>query len=133
MTELEKLAKSFQGFCMSCDVTKPGGGVYSDYNWRLDKNFPVSAVQGERGQWVKWFHVWREIYIADGNDHLGFILDYVSRSDEPIVIVKWRDGLFYIWDGNHRIAASHLLGKDTINAVVGELKDDGANARSNAA
>lgn len=122
MTELEGLAKSFQGFCTSLDVKKPGGGVFSDYNWRMVSDFQLANVQGDRQQWIKWFHVWRELYIADGNDHLGFILDYVSKSDEPIVVVKWHNGLFYIWDGNHRIAASHVLGRDTINAVVGELK-----------
>lgn len=122
MTELEKLVKSFQGFCHSLDVESPGGGIFEDYNWSEDSAFKVGDLQGGREQWIKWFHVWREIYIFEGNDHLGFILDYVSKSDEPIVVVKWRNGLFYIWDGNHRIAASHVLGKDTIKAVVGTLK-----------
>lgn len=122
MTELEGLAKLFQGSCTSLNVEEPGGGRSSDYDWCGIHDFQLSNLQGVREEWIKWFHTWREIYIADGNDHLGFILDYVSRSDEPIVVARWRDGQYYIWDGNHRVAASHVLGRNTIRAVVGELK-----------
>lgn len=107
---------------MDIDVNSPGGGTVDDYDWSEVDEFQLSNI-GEKERWIKWFGLWREVYIDEGDDHLGFILDLVSKgTEEPIVVVRWRDGKFYIWDGNHRIAASFVLGLETIKAIVGTLR-----------
>lgn len=120
-TDEEKLslATLYQGTCYSVNKSVPGGGRANDYDWELVEKFPLSNFS-EPERWLKWYGIWREIYIHEGEDRFQDVMSSVT--DDPIIIVKWKDGRYYVWDGNHRLAIAFIFQRQYIKSLVGTLK-----------
>lgn len=124
MDRLEDEASCHEGCCTSTKVTEPGGGRATDYVWSL-VDLPLPYLADEDLEWAKAkFEEWQSVYLEEtGYDRFSELLKYCQENDEPIIVVKWSDGNLYRWDGFHRTVCSTILGKPTIKAIFGTLKN----------
>jgi hypothetical protein len=101
----------------------PGHADPKDLHWTYERDYPLHKIGGDRKEWKDWFKGEREDAAADGRR--GYYDDMVGKNHEvhTAVVVHEHEGVGYLWDGNHRVGASHHNGKTTIPALVGRRKN----------
>lgn len=114
--ELERTAKwcsdQFeQGHPGFCDV--------AEADWVLVEQYPLAKL-GSPDDWSKWFASEVKAW-ADEGDKTRFNDMMNGPILCPVVILE-RDGVGYVWDGNHRVGASLTRGLTHIPAIVGTPK-----------
>ena len=123
MNDLQSIARLYEGSLTFTNVNEPGGGRASDYDWQEIPSLPLAHF-GTKQMWIEHFNKWQPIYIEElGYDRFGEMVKYLETDpDDPIIAVRWSDGKVYLWDGSHRISASHVLNRTNIHAIFGTLK-----------
>ena len=91
-------------------------GPATRFSWREEPNFPIDRIAGKHNI-VQYFERDQKAWAEDGDP--GYYDDMLNEPIQEPVIVVQIGGLAYLWDGNHRIAASILTGRTTIPAYVG--------------
>lgn len=106
-------AKSYEGACFG--EGEVGHAPTESLQWYVVDNYPLNRIWNRPD--AEWFAAERAMHAEDGRPEM-----YDDMLSEPIlepIIVRQADGLGYIWDGWHRTAASVVLGRDSIIALVG--------------
>lgn len=96
---------------------EPGHARAADLQWR-EERVALSALDAEGVAWARREYPqerWNKAWAGD-----------------PIVLHHAADGTYYVWDGNHRVAAAARAGVKTLPAIVGRKPQANA-AESNAA
>src|SRR5688572_5870420 len=94
-------------------------GPANRFIWHYEPNFPIDRIANKRDA-LELFTSDREAWTEEGEpDRFDDMLNEPIR--EPIVLVD-TGTIGYIWDGNHRVAASILTNRSTISAYVGIAK-----------
>jgi hypothetical protein len=101
-------------------IYEPGDPGYIDVNaarWREVQDYPLARLAHLHPDWKRYWG--EEMSDELRKDHLQSMIDHDIRED----IVVYDDGARgWIWDGWHRVAASFVVGRKTIPAVVGTRK-----------
>lgn len=115
-TQITKIA---QQYANQFEETHVATGPASRFNWRYEPHYGLDRIAYKKDA-VELFKSDQKAWADDGDPHRYD--DLLNEPiHEPIVIVEI-GGLSYIWDGNHRVAASLLTNRSTIPAYVGVLK-----------
>jgi len=109
------------------DQFSPGEDGYCDpesVTWSEVEDYPLEKLlcveMPSRERWTGWLKNEIEMFLKDGMDGLAEIYrSMVNENIENHIVVIEINGKGYIWDGNHRVAASFAGGKSTIRALVG--------------
>lgn len=117
-------AKAYEGACCSSRTNNQGGGKIDEFDWTEHLDYPIDRF-GERDGWLKWYAEEREGWFFDYGDNQRF--DHLEQywkgnPDDPIIAVVEPDGRHFLWDGNHRVAISHLFGRNTIHVILGKRR-----------
>lgn len=99
----------------------PAAGPASRFEWSDVASYPISKIQDRtREEWIAFMQEEIDMWAEDGDPDR---YEDELRNDirEPVVLVEI-DGRAYVWDGNHRIAACVMTGRDTVPAQVGRPK-----------
>ena len=97
-------------------------GLPEDFSWYFRLSFPLSQLAGEACDWVRWSaeekSIWIEDYSPCQAEHLE-VYWLPKPWLDPVIIVEGTDGLFYAWDGNHRIGVAFTAELKSVPAIVG--------------
>lgn len=107
-------------------------GEMEDYTWERNRNFSLLHL-GSKNGWKEWYEDERKWWFQDyGNNERFDSLEkyWKHETEDPVILVKdggnltsaMVDSKYSVIDGNHRVAISHLLGRSSIDAVVGVPK-----------
>jgi hypothetical protein len=99
--------------------SEPQGQHPETFDWTYHPGFDLSLVGAEQNscEWISFFEEEQDGRATCGQP--GYYDDLLEGPiREPIVVVMI-DGRAWIWDGWHRTAASHVLGRTTIPAICG--------------
>lgn len=95
----------------------------ADYVWEHHPQFPVSAFDVmTHEEWCAWMSQEIDMWTEDGDParFTNLLTDPVIR--EEVVASYGHDGKLHIWDGYHRVGASHMVGRATVPAIIGKPK-----------
>ena len=108
---------------------EPGYCLATEATWQRIDGYDLARVADHQG-WKDWFALEVTMWAEEG-DPKRFEDMMSGPILEPVVILE-REGVAYVWDGNHRIGAAITRGLATISAYVGVpsavLKADAAMA-----
>ena len=109
---------------------EPGYGPIDAFDWfrsRRSKHggfilWPQGAqILGQQSDWATWME--QELWNAseDGLDIWNWMLDVTSipQTWDEIIVVEGADGMFYLWDGHHRVGAAAMRDILQIPAIIG--------------
>lgn len=85
-------------------------------NWRFDPRFDIACL-GNQKEWAEWFDDECKMVAEDGRG--GYYDDMLQGEIYDEIVVLVRDGIGYIWDGNHRTGAAFKRGLRQLKAIVG--------------
>lgn len=105
-------------------VGTPGFCDPSQASWSYVESFPLEAFLCEDMHsgmdWTTWFDDEAENFLLDGMDGIVDTMEsIVTGPIEQPVVALIKDGVAYLWDGNHRVGGSFKAGRSHISAVVG--------------
>jgi hypothetical protein len=111
--EITNIAKQYQNQFETGHVAT---GPASRFKWRYEPTYPLSKIAYQRDA-IDLFRQDQQAWTEEGEpDRYDDLLNEPIR--QPIILVEVGT-LSYIWDGNHRVAASLLTNRHTIPAYVG--------------
>jgi hypothetical protein len=102
-----------------------GHGRPSVFSWNYDPAFSLVNLGGDPDEWAEWAAQERLAWIESFGDDRGPELSEYwlpNPEEDPVVVAEGKDGLFYIWDGNHRIGVAFSAGLVAVPAIVGRRK-----------
>jgi hypothetical protein len=116
--DLEAYAAGWHGALFAPD--DPRGLPADRYHWSYVPDLPLDLIEDPRSRadWVRFFDEEQSNHALDGRPgHYDGLLR--GPILEPIVVVHHKERA-WLWDGWHRTAACHVLGRTTIPAVCGQ-------------
>jgi hypothetical protein len=125
--QIERIATFHQDFR---EFGEPACGAASDFNWSYVSALPLDQVGGgmekmSPDDWKQWWSVEKSSSTDEDTARRCSDIECWYRSLgyasplHPIVLAQGSDGVLYLWDGHHRVAAAHVLGYGNIPAFVG--------------
>ncbi len=102
------------------------------YDWSHDPAYPVDKFSGDKDAMIKWMKREIRIWAQEGDEDRFTDLLTDPEIYEPVVATEI-DGRAYLWDGNHRVGASHMIGRPTVPAFIGRLKTTMTEGRARVA
>jgi ribosomal protein S18 acetylase RimI-like enzyme len=120
-------AKFWESACFSHG--EPGRVPAESLNWR-EETFDLNKLKGwAQGDWDWLYEDERERDIENFETLEGaekFVKEMCEAikdgTIEEIVVAQGTDKNFYVWDGNHRVGIAHVIGVNTLPALVGYQK-----------
>jgi len=121
--QIERIAKFHQEFL---EPGEPGHGVAADFNWSYDPAFQIGKL-GPKDFWENWWSCEKAAGYGDEPRRCAEIEAWYRQRGQadplhPIVLVQESASEFYIWDGYHRVGATHALEYATIPAFIGRRR-----------
>ena len=115
----DKIANIARQYQDQWETAHVAAGPVSRFSWHYDPKYPLGRIAYTRGV-IELFQSDQRAWVEEGEpDRYNDLLK--EPIQQPVILVEL-GGLTYIWDGNHRIAASLLTHRTTIPAYVGTLK-----------
>lgn len=93
------------------------------YDWKFVPNFDINEVKGSKASWEEWMEDEIDTWDSEGEPDRYHDLLTDPEIHDPI-LGPYVDGKLYLWDGNHRVGASHMVNRPTVPAIVGILKNN---------
>lgn len=100
---------------------EPGCGEAKAFTWDYAPTFPLSLL-GPQHEWSTWYAHEKYLWAEEGDPDPFQSLEawwLATPANEPIIVVCWTDGKYYLWDGNHRVGISATHQQTTAPAYVG--------------
>jgi hypothetical protein len=96
-------------------------GPASRFEWTFEPSWNLeSTIDGMApSERISWMESEIAIWSDDGDPER--FSDLLTEQIETPVIAVTVNGKDYLWDGNHRVAASLMTGRATAPAIVGRL------------
>ena len=121
----EDLIQRVTGYSDQLPEDHPAGRPPNTFHWDEHKEYPVSnfiTANDTKEAWIEWFKFEQKIWADEGQpDRFDDML--TAEIAEPVYGVDLGDGEALLWDGNHRVAASVVAGRETIPAIIGKPLD----------
>lgn len=117
-SDSDKIANIAQQYQDQFESGHVATGPAGRFTWREEPNYPLNRIANTHDT-IELFLSDQRAWAAEGEPDRFDDMLYETIL-EPVVLVEI-GGLTYIWDGNHRVAASLLTRRTTIPAYVGTI------------
>lgn len=118
-SDSDKIANHARQYQDQFEAGHVATGPASRFLWHYEPNYPLNRIANTLDA-IELFQSDQQAWAEEGEpDRYDDLLHQPIR--QPVIVVEI-GGLTYIWDGNHRIAASLLTHRTIIPAYVGTIR-----------